>query len=82
MLARGAILLAIVLRCLLNEVHIKPERLRLLIHLLNTYFEKFKFARCENFKAAEWPVVAAWLFAQSVRCVCGPYSPARVNLLY
>lgn len=80
-LARGAILLPIVLRCWLKEEHLRPEIRGPLLHLSNTYFDKSKFAHSENFSAVEWIVAAVHLFAQSILRLCGPYSPGQREII-
>ncbi|KAF3059130.1 hypothetical protein CFAM422_011711 [Trichoderma lentiforme] len=82
-LARGCIILPIVLRCCLKEKHIKENIRPVLVTLAPGFFnfDSFTSYSPASFRSTEWVTAAAWRFAQSVLCVCGPYSSSKKDLM-
>jgi hypothetical protein len=76
-LARGAILLPIILRRWLKAEHIKPELQHTLVYHANTHFTMSDFRDTHKFTSVEWLTAAAWVFAKSLLRLCAPYTPGK-----
>lgn len=74
-LARGAIILPIVLRIWLKEEHIKKDIRYVMKQIAKDYFSPGKYSHnTQNFTAVEWLTAACWEFARSILTICGPFS--------
>ncbi|KAI1430422.1 hypothetical protein GGR50DRAFT_699089 [Xylaria sp. CBS 124048] len=71
-LARGAVILPVLLRCWLQPHHIKDECRRLIPQIAGEYFENDDFVvPTDKFEAVDWIVSAVDFFSRSVRAIFG-----------
>lgn len=70
---RGAIILPVLLRCWLQDTHIKKELHPFIRTRARDYlnYSLEPGGQDRNFSVAEWVVIATWTFARSMMAVCG-----------
>ncbi|RYC59161.1 hypothetical protein CHU98_g7042 [Xylaria longipes] len=74
-LARGSIILPVLLRCWLQVGHIRDDCRRIIPRIAHDYFTSDDFlVPTDKFTAADWVISASWCFAQSVLAIFGRHN--------
>ncbi|KAI1828553.1 hypothetical protein F4861DRAFT_534975 [Xylaria intraflava] len=77
-LARGSIILPVLLRCWLQPGHVREECRRIIPRIAPEYFSADDFiVPIEHFTATDWMISATWCFARSVLAIFGKHSDDR-----
>ncbi|KAI1432614.1 hypothetical protein GGR50DRAFT_696883 [Xylaria sp. CBS 124048] len=86
-LARGSVILPILLRCWLQPGHIRDDCINIIPRIAPEYFTADDFlVPTANFTATDWLVSAAWCFARSIFTIFGRHpdigNPQAKSLLH